>query len=109
MDPNKIRTRETVTLSCRNEGYWGSGGICNHSWHRYLDNYLSCCFRQVVLSREWSLSGRDLGGLFAMGHICCLGACSYNCGVSLCRVPDLAEPSNPLAATLVLELRDATL
>ena len=35
---------------------------------------------------------------------CCLGACSCNCGVSLCRVPDLAEPSDPLAATLVLEL-----
>ena len=28
---------------------------------RSLDNYLSCYFREIVLSREWSLSGRDLG------------------------------------------------
>src|SRR5439155_10545798 len=58
MDANKIRTRETVTLSCRNEGCWRSDRIRNHSWHRSLHNYLSCCFWQIVLSREWSLSGK---------------------------------------------------
>src|SRR5207245_10148591 len=97
------------TLSCRNEGYWGSGGICNHSWHRSLHNYLSCCFRQVVLSREWSLSGRHLGCLFGICHPCCLGACSCKCGVSLCRVPDLGEPSARLSPPLCVDLRGPTL
>src|SRR5207245_10876541 len=108
MDANKIRTRETVTLSCRNEGCWRSDRIRNHSWHRSLHNYLSCCFRQVVLSREWSLSAMDLGWVFAIGHSFCLGAGSDNCGVSMCSVRYLAETSNPLAATLVLEFRAAT-
>src|SRR5438034_10923441 len=39
----------------------------------------------------------------------CLGACSCNCGVSLCRVLGRAEPSDPVAATRVREVGDATL